>query len=118
MLADEEQCYGAGAGMCADDRADEVDINVLHTELFTHAFCDVFGVCQAIAVADEHGLVCGLNGGLFHFLHKRIKGLPSAAHLADRDEVALIIHMQNGFYAEQSADERCCGGNAAAALSG
>ena len=35
MLADEEQCYGAGAGMCADDRADEVDINVLHTELFT-----------------------------------------------------------------------------------
>ena len=50
MLADEEQCYGAGAGMCADDRADEVDINVLHTELFTHAFCDVFGVCQAIAV--------------------------------------------------------------------
>ena len=62
------------------------------------------------------GLVCGLNGGLFHFLHKRIKGLPSAAHLADRDEMALVIHMQNGFYAEQSADERCCGRNAAAAL--
>lgn len=99
-----------GPECAADDRTDEVDINVLHTEFFAHAVCDVFGVCQAIAVADEHGLVCGLNGGLSHFLHKRIKGLPSAAHLADRDEVALVIHMQNGFYAEQSADERCCGG--------
>ena len=44
MLADEEQRYGAGAGVCADDRTDEVDINVLHTEFFAHAVCDVEGV--------------------------------------------------------------------------
>ena len=60
MLADEEQCYGAGTGMCADDRADEVDINVLHTEFFAHAVCNVFGVI-AYAPCINHGIKGGMG---------------------------------------------------------
>lgn len=58
MGADEEDGNDAGAGVGADDGADIVDDDILDRGQGADLFGSVLCVLNAVAVADEDGLLC------------------------------------------------------------
>ena len=68
MLAQIEDGQRAGAGMGADDCAHIVDHNVLDTVLFLCQLFQILGILDAVAVADEDGVVFTGKTGLTQLL--------------------------------------------------
>ena len=68
----------------------------LHAEALLHLLGHVLGLLEAVAVGDEHHLlVDGLDGALLHVVHERVQRLLAAAHLLERDEMPLVVHVHD-----------------------
>ncbi len=101
--AEEEEGYGAGAAVGADDRADVADADPLYAvgfDLVHH----ILAVFQAVAVADKdrHLVVIFVGGGLKVF-DQRIQTGAAAANLFHGDQMPLGVYMQYRFDAQQRA---------------
>ena len=102
--------------MGADYRAHIVDIDGLDPKAVPHHLSHHFGVLQTVAVANEHGLVGGVNSGQLHLIHQGLQCGGTATGLADVDEMTLVVHMDNGLDLKHGAHDGGGGGDTAAPL--
>ena len=80
-----------------------IDDKMLHSEALPHQPFHVFCILQAIAVTDKDlGIVEALHL-LPHPVHQSGERFLSSTHLADGYEMALIVHMENGFDIDHGA---------------
>ena len=102
--------------MRADDRAGEVDDDVLNAEALLNELLCVFGVLDAVTVADEHGLTGRIDGRLLHTVYQRTDGGFAAAGLADVGQLAVVVGVHDGLDLKRCAEKGRRGGDTAAAL--
>ena len=100
--------------MGADDGADAVDDDLLDAVAALDLVGHKLGVLRTGAVADIHGLGCGILGKLADFVRQRQQGCLAAPGLGHVDEVPLVVHVHHRLDLEHGAHQRGGGGHAAA----
>ena len=116
VLSLEKERDRSSAGVRADDAADLSDDDLARAETRLNKGNKVIDVLHAIAVADIDGIVFAQRLQLRHFIDKGGNGLLAPHRLADRNEMPLVVHVQNGLDFEQRADRRRRAADAPAAL--
>ena len=92
--------------MASDHRADEIDLHIRDLHLLAHLICHILRILGRIAVTDKNHLLLRIHTGLLHLGNERIERLAASAHLGDRDQMPLIVHMQDRLDPKQRADKR------------
>ena len=62
-------------------------------------------VLQAVAVADEHGLLLRADGALLHVVHQGLEGGASPPGLAHVDQMPLVVHVEHRLDGQHGAHD-------------
>ena len=116
VSAEEEYCQCAGSGVRTDNGTRIIYHYIFDAQTLADKVCRVFGILDAVAVADEHGLRRGVDGGLRHFIYKSFERSLSAARFSDIYKMTFVIYVHYGLYGKHGAHNGSCRGNAPAAL--
>ena len=90
--------------MCADDSTciGHDDLYIL-SQFFACHIRHIVGVAPAVAVADAYNGVIVAADTFLHKLDKFIQALFSSSDLADGDQSALVVNVEDRSYAEDGA---------------
>ena len=92
--------------MGSDDHAGISDNTVFITVFFFNKRCNIFGVFNAVSVADSNCFVVVVLNVLFsHSVNKGVKRSFSAFNLGERNQSSVVINMQNRLNAENSSGD-------------
>lgn len=82
--------------MCPDGGAYMIDQKAFHAEALPDQLFHIPGILQAVAVADKYLRILKALDLFSHTINQGGQGFLSSADLADRYEMAFIVHMENG----------------------
>ena len=104
--------------MGTNSRSDKANHKVLIAKALFDQLCHIAGILLTVSVADEDALLAVAVAAnlLFHAVHQCLKRLLSAAYLCQRNQFALIIHVQHRLDANHCAHQSCGLGDSAASL--
>ena len=99
--------------MGADDRANIIGEYLLYAVFFFQNTFQNLYILYAVAMADEHGVVCAGKAGLAHLLSQRFQGSLAASCFCHIDQLAFVVYMQHRLDLQHGANQ--CGSCADAA---
>ena len=91
--------------MGADDGADIVDDDILDRGQGADLFGSVLCVLNAVAVADEDGLLCRVDGRVGQLLRKGLERSLAASGLGDVLERSSVVGVHDGLDLQNRADK-------------
>ena len=118
FFSHKEKRYCSRTRMGTNSRSDKANHKVLIAKALFDQLCHIAGIFLTVSVADEDALLAVAVAAnlLFHAVHQCLKRLLSAAYLCQRNQFALVIHVQHRLYANHCAHQSCGLGDSAASL--
>lgn len=93
LICQEEEGYGAGAGVRTDDGADVANKNFLGVKGLSNQLGEVIRLVGTVAVTDENHLMLGINHVLLHLVQQVVDAALAALHLLTGNQMAFLVHV-------------------------